>query len=156
MDTSALAKAYRDFHVAASRGPFNRPSGPGAWSAELVIAHVIASDRLLGASITQLLEGWVAEYDNRVAISLQHLQAIVGSHEDWGHLAGAAQRSGAEVVALSAQVDEETAARPFHVLVRDGDAIRLDQALTLERLIGSQVRAHLPAHTADLLGMAQC
>lgn len=150
MDSSSLETAYAAFHEMAASGPFAPPPNPQKWTAELIVAHMVAIDQLLAATLSELLAGRAPTYDNRPSIREPHLRAIVAAAGDWPGLIATARQSAAVVCALVREVDAETAARPFPVFLQSGETVVGDETLPLPTLLHGHVQMHLPGHTRQL------
>jgi hypothetical protein len=150
MDSSSLETAYAAFLETAASGPFVAPANPQKWTAELIVAHMVVIDHLLAATITELIAGRTPNHDNRPAIREAHLRAIVAAAGDWPALIALARHSGAVVCALVREVDAETAARPFPVLLQSGETVVVDATWPLPNLLQAQAQMHLPGHARQL------
>jgi hypothetical protein len=151
MDTIELEQAYRDFIDLAAREGFDGlPAADGGWNAELVVAHVVANDRLIAAHLAEAIAGREAEYDNHPANREHYLRSIIRAAGDWDALVDAARRSSAEVLSLAWQLEGPAAGRPLHTFILDGDVVRVDEPVPPAGLLAAQWRVHLPAHTAQL------
>ena len=147
-DVSDLLSVYERFLDVAKEGRFDPPPG-GEWQAEVVIAHVIANDRLLAAHIAEAMAGGSPSYDNRPATRERYLRSIIEASRDRGGLIEAARRSSREVLDLAAALSRD-GSRAYPTFIIDGDTVQVDQPLTLAALLSAQVRVHLPLHTAQL------
>lgn len=149
METSSLQTAYAAFLEAAS-SRFVKPADSAKWSAELIVAHIIAIDQLLAATVSELLAGRAPQMDNRPAIREPHLRAIAAAAGDLTGLIALARQSSAVVCTLVKEVDAATADRPFPVRFQSGEDVLVDQPLSLATLIEVQAHQHLPGHMRQL------
>jgi hypothetical protein len=154
MDVTSLRESYGRLIWAARQGPF-RPPADGEWSAELVLAHVTAGDRLLCATAAEILAGRVPNHDARPAQSVPYLQSIVTAAEDSGLLVETVRRGGEELAELAAQLTAEQASAEVHVLIVDGGEVRLDGPLALGRLLEIHAGSHLPGHAEQLQSLVK-
>lgn len=150
METSALLAAYESFLEMAGSGPFDAPANPHKWTAEQIVAHIVANDQLMSATITELLEGRTPNHDNRPAIRDRHVRAIVAAVGEMEALMAAVRQSSAVLCELVRQVDTETATRPFPVFLQSGQMIGVDGPWTLDKIIEVHALKHLPGHTQQL------
>lgn len=149
MDGQALRAAYAAFHATAASGPFRAPASPHKWSADYIVAHMVAIDHLLGATIAEVLAGRSPSHDNRPAIRTPHLRSIVAATDRAGLLA-AARLSASVVCALVDDLSDEAAGRPLPLFLQSGDAVVFDGAMPLAQLLDAQARMHLPGHTRQI------
>ncbi len=77
MDTTALRTVYRDFLAVAERGGFDRPQ-PGEWTAEQLLAHIVATDTGITAVALAVAAGQRPTYDNRYALDGWNLARLAG------------------------------------------------------------------------------
>lgn len=115
MDTTELEAAYRELTKAGEADKVGDTIGPGEpWSADFVLAHVVASSRMLAAASAELLAGRIPVIDNRPTQSWHYLSAIVESAAGRRELLHMVRRSGHELVILVGQLSpEQTATGPF-------------------------------------------
>jgi hypothetical protein len=150
MDTSTLRSAYDTFNQAVEEGGFRAPADPGEWGAELVLAHVVASNRSFAALGAELLYGVEAAYDGAASSRREYLQAIVAAAGDWEVLVRELRQSQSELVALAERVGEAVAGRTFPSVIRDETSVLTDRPQSLESLVNGHATIHLPVHVAQL------
>ncbi|MBF6604128.1 MAG: hypothetical protein IVW53_14830 [Chloroflexi bacterium] len=149
MDLRGLAQAFDGFLAAAEgTGPAARPSDE--WTPQMVVAHIIANNRLIAAHLAEALSGREPAYDNRPAVRLSYLEAIVQAAGDWVCLVDEARRSAVEVMQLAGLVDDATAVRRFPTRVEDGNRVRIDEPVSIAHLLDAQAEVHLPSHAGQL------
>jgi hypothetical protein len=154
MNTIELEQAYGAFLELAARGGFDgRRAADGGWNAELVVAHVVANDRLIAAHLAEAIAGREARYDNHPANREHYLRSIIRAAGDWDALVDAAGRSSAEVLSLVWRLDGPAAGRPLHTFILDGEVVRVDEPVPPAALLAAQWRVHLPAHSAQLAAL---
>ncbi|HEY0698991.1 MAG TPA: maleylpyruvate isomerase N-terminal domain-containing protein [Micromonospora sp.] len=149
METTGLRQAYDVFLDELARGGFGSPPD-GEWTAEQVVAHLVINDELMAQATEAVAAGSPHAFYNHDAIHGPQLDALVA---DAGDLAGLAERLRRSSAALCHRVEQITptaADTPVSTHIRDGDQIRVDQSLPWARVIDSQQRLHLPAHTEQL------
>jgi hypothetical protein len=153
MDTSELEAAYRSFLDVARAGGFKPPSDRKEWSAELVLAHVAANDRLLAAATAAVLDGEPASYDNSAANSEAYLEAVARAAGDWDGLVAEVRRCGLELVLLARRLDEQQATTAVATRIVDGGEVRVDAPMPWSGVLVTQAQVHLPDHQAQLAGL---
>ena len=142
MDTTELEAAYRELLDAARAGGFGPPAEEGGWSAELVLAAVVATDRLLAAATAEVLAGASARYDNAPATRAPYLRAIARAAGDLDGLVAEARRCGLELVLLARELGE-AAATPVDVRLLDGDEVRLAAPMPWSGMLATHAEVHL-------------
>lgn len=75
MDTTELHNAYSDFLATARSGRFGPPP-QGEWTAEQLLAHVVAVDTAITAVALQVTSGQRPSYDNRSSLDGWNLSRI--------------------------------------------------------------------------------
>jgi hypothetical protein len=155
VETQQLRQAYAQFRDVVRQGDFGPPPRPDQWSAELVVAHIAESDRLIIRAIEDLLGGRPAVYDNAEASGAAELQALVDDNGGWDGLVELGERRTQQVLALAERLTDEQAATPVPTRIRDGAVMRVDNPLPWARVLTIQAQVHLPAHTQDLLALSR-
>lgn len=153
MDTTALEAAYRELLEVARAGGFRPPADTAAWPAELRLAHVAATDRLLAAATAEVLAGAQTSYDNRPATRAAYLSEIGRAAGGFGGLVETVRRCGLELVLLARRLGEREAATPVATRIFDGDVVRVDAPLPWSGVLNTHAEVHLPAHAAALQGL---
>lgn len=151
MNTTELEAGYRELLDAASAGTPAATSG-GAWSASTVLAHVIASSRMLTAASAELLAGRIPVVDNRPSQSRHYLDAIVIAAEGDTGLVDTVRRSGQELVILAAQLDDEQIATNVPTIILDGGRIRVQHPVPFSTLLRAE---HIREHLAQLCELVE-
>ena len=146
MNTTELQASYRELFGVASVGvPAATPGG--AWSASTVLAHVIASSRMLSAASADLLAGRIPVVDNRPSQSRHYLDAIVIAAEADTGLLDTVRRSGQELVILAAQLDDEQIATNVPTIILDDGRIRVQRPVPFSTLLRAE---HIREHQAQI------
>jgi hypothetical protein len=153
VDTTTLDSAYARFYEIAQAGRFNRPADEAKWPAECIVAHIVATDQLLAATLTEVLEGRAPHHDNRPGIRTRHLEAIVSATADWPGLTRLARQSGAAVRSLVAEVGPDHLARVLPVFLQSGDQVLFDGEMALGTLLEAQAERHVPGHASQLAAL---
>ncbi len=72
MNTTELRRAYRDFLAVADAGGFTAPP-TGEWTAQQLLAHIIAADTGITAIALGVASGQRPTYDNRYSLDCWNL-----------------------------------------------------------------------------------
>lgn len=150
MDTTGLESAYRSLLAVARREGFRAPADQSAWSAELILANVVATDRLLTAATAEVLAGQRPCYDNVPATREAYLQALARAAGDWEGLVADARRSGLALVLLVRELAGDAAATPVQVRILEGDVVRAESPMPWASVIATHAEVHLPERRAQL------
>lgn len=150
MDTSELQAAFDTLTTTVERGGFGRPPDPSAWTAEQVLAHLIATNRGFTSLGAALLAGRAVDYDNAGGTPREHLDAIVDAAGGWDGLLASLRQSCAELVGLAGRMDDASARRTIQTVIRDGGTVIVDRPGSLEGLVTGHTAIHLPLHLAQL------
>jgi hypothetical protein len=153
IDVDALAAGYGRLLDGARSSRFSAPRDGGEWTAERVLAHVAVNDRLLAATVAEVLHGRAAAYDNRPATRTEYLDAVAHEAGSWAGLVDELARGARVLVALAAELGD-LAGTVIHARIEDGGEVALDADVTVARLFRAQVGFHLPAHTDQLIALA--
>ena len=143
MDIAELEAAYAEF-LEAGESAVATSSGTG-WGTGTILAHVIASSRMLAAASAELLAGRIPVVDNRPTQFVPYLDAIVRAAGGHAELLDTTRRSGLELMLLAAQLGEGQIAASVPTIILDGGRIRVERPVPFSSLLG-------PAHVRDHLG----
>jgi hypothetical protein len=152
VDTTALASAYERFLAVAGGGGFGPPP-EGEWAAELVVAHIVANDRLLAAVTAALLAGDSPAYDNEPATLEANLSAAAGAAGSLPALIATARTGSEALLQLVADLDGSQAEQAVHFRAVDAGVVTVDTPLPWARILDIHTTLHLPAHTAQLAAL---
>jgi hypothetical protein len=149
MDVAALQSAYDRFLEVARE---LRDSVPpeGEWPPELVLAHVIVSDRMIAETAARVLSGGQPRFDNRASQSTPYLEAIAGVAGSWDGLLACVRQAGEELMATVARIEPEHARIEVPSFVMDHEQIVIDGPAPLEQLVMIPALVHLPGHADQL------
>lgn len=155
MDTTTLEAAYRDLLAVARTGGFRPPADSAGWPAELRLAQVAATDRLLAAATAEVLAGAQARYDHRPATRTDYLSEIGRAAGGFDGLVETVRRCGLELVLLARRLGDREAATPvptriFESGTGDAAAVRVDGPLPWAGVLNTHAEVHLPEHAAAL------
>jgi hypothetical protein len=148
MDTSRLREAYEALFAEAAAGGFGPPP-PGEWTAEQVVAHVAANDRLLAQATEAVLAGDPKAYYNHEAIDVARLDALVAEHGDLTRLVELARGTSATLFSLAERLGDREGT-PVHTYIRDGDRVMVDQPVPWGQVLELNASGHLPVHIQQL------
>ena len=149
VDTGTLLDAQRAL-LGTAVGDFPAPESAEDWPAELVLAHVIATQRSFTTLGGELLLGSDVAYDNRIAVSRPYLEAIATARGDLETLRDELRRSSAELVAVAGRVAASRATMPFPCRIHDGGTVVVDGPMSYAGLLEGHARDHLPLHARQL------
>lgn len=150
MDTTALEAAYRRLLDVARPGGFRPPADASAWPAEHVLAHVVATDRLLAATTAEILAGAQPRYDNHPATREALLVDIGRAAGGWDGLVTTVRQCGLELVLLARRLTDEQAATATPVRIVEDGEVRVDAPLPWSGVLHTHAEVHLPERTAAL------
>lgn len=150
MDTSQLEAAYAELIESGQAGA--AVADNDAWDADTVLAHVVASNRMIAAASADLLDGRIPVVDNRATQSPYYLAAIVASAPTRSDLLAVVDRSAREVVTLATQLSPEQVAVSVPTIILDGGRIRVQRPAAFSTLLEP---THIRVHVDQLLGLRQ-
>ena len=153
MDVTILESAYDQF-LDAARGLRAGKPPDGEWPPELVLAHVIVSDRMIALAAARVLAGGEPRFDNRASQFSPYLDAIVRVAGGWDGLLAGVRQAGNELMATVALIEPDHARVAVPTLVVDHDRILIDGPAPLEQLVMIPATIHLPGHAEQLRSYA--
>ena len=153
MDTDDLRRAYTEFLEAARAGRFVPPDH-GAWSAEMVLAHVIIGDRLIAEAAGRVMAGVPTSFDNLASQSEPYLQSVVEAAGGWDGLVAAVQRTADELIALANRLTDAQAATPIAARITSDNAVLFDATVPLSTLVRVPAAMHLRQHAQQLAALS--
>ena len=149
MEVATLRSAYDRFIDAARElHPAHAPEAE--WPPELVLAHVIVSDRMIAEIAADVIAGGRPRFDNRATQCRPYLEAIASVAGSWDALLAGVRQAGDELMATAARIEPEHARVmvPSHVV--DHEHVVIDGPAPLEQLVMVPAMVHLPGHTEQL------
>ena len=149
MDVTALESAYDQF-LDVARGVRDSTPPEGEWAPDLVLAHVIVSDRLIAETAALVLAGGQPRFDNRASQSAPYLEAIARVAGGWDGLLASVRQAGNELMATVALIEPEHARFMVPTFVMDHEHIVIDGLAPLEQLAMIPAMIHLPGHAEQL------
>lgn len=153
MDTGAFVAAHEAFEAHVVEAEECEPAG---WSARLVAAHVIGTDRLLTETAarilfgTKLMYGKPATYDAEFLGSDAYLRAIADSIGDRCALVDELRRSRAALVAIVSQLSASDGATAVPARIVDGPRVLVDGPVPFAILLQRHADVHIPAHALEV------
>lgn len=152
MDTTALRAAYRDFLAAAEHDGFDRPP-PGEWTAEQLLAHVVATDTGITAIALAVAAGQRPTYDNHYALDGWNLARLAARPRL--ELVNLVRRRGELLCHVAEDLDDAELRVPVHCLILSGGTVMADGPMPLGELINGIAAVHLPGHVAQLAALSR-
>ncbi len=149
MDVAALGSAYERF-LEAARERRETHASEGQWTPELVLAHVIVSDRMIAEAAAQVLGGGEARFDNRASQSVPYLEAVAAVAGSWEGLLAGVRQAADELMAIAARIEPEHARVLVPTGVVDHDHVVIDGPTPLEQLVMVPATIHLSGHAEQL------
>jgi hypothetical protein len=157
MDTVAFIVAHEAFEDQVVLAEDRECDG---WSARLVAAHVIGTDRLLTETAarilfgTKLMYGKPATYDAEFLGSDAYLRAIADSIGDRCALVDELRRSRAALVAIVSQLSASDGATAVPARIVDGPRVLVDGPVAFAALLQTHTHVHIPAHADEVVERA--
>jgi hypothetical protein len=154
MDTLAFVAAHEAFERQVLAADNCECDG---WSARLVAAHVIGTDRLFTETAARILFGTKLMYgkpaidDAEFLGSDAYLRAIVDSVGDRGGLLAELARSWVALVAIVSQLSPSDAATAVPARIVDGARVLVVGPVPFAGLLQTHARVHIPAHAVEVL-----
>lgn len=152
MDTTPLHHAYLDFLAVAQDGTFAAPPA-GEWSAEQLLAHIVAVDTDITAVALGVASGQRPTYDNRYSLDAWNLARLTEQSHDLAGLVELVGRRGQLLCDVAEQLTPSDLDTPVHCLILSGCDVMIDSAQPLGRLIHGVAAVHLPRHADQLTGL---
>jgi hypothetical protein len=149
MDVAALGSAYDRFIDAARERP-ETGHPEGEWTPELVLAHVIVSDRMIAETAAQVLCGGQPRFDNRASQFVPYLEAVATVAGSWDGLLAGVRQAADELMAIAARIEPEHARVMVPTHVVDHDHVVIDGPAPLEQLVMVPAMIHLSGHAEQL------
>jgi hypothetical protein len=149
MDVAALQSAYDRF-IDAARDLGGTSSPEGEWAPELVLAHLIATDRMITATAAQVLACGEGRFDSRATQSVPYLEAIAAVAGSWDGLLTEVRRAADELMAVAARIEPEHARVMIPSYVVDHGHPVIDGPAPLEQLVMVPALLHLSGHAEQL------
>ena len=151
MDTAGLRRAYDLLLSEVDAGGFGPPP-EGEFSAEQVIAHLVANDELLTEATEAVLAGSPWAFYDLDAVHRPQLDALVSACGGLDGLATLLRATSQKLCALTERLGPR-AGTPVETHIREGTELVIDESLPWGRALDIHGRLHLPVHTEQLRGL---
>jgi hypothetical protein len=152
MDVTELGAAYDRFLESLADSGFGPPAH-GEWRAELVLAHLIVTDRLIAETVAEVLNGRHPRFDSLASQNVAYLETIVATTGDWGELVREVRRGAEALVRIAGALTEEQAETPVPTYIESGGQVVVDGPTAVGDIVRGAAAAHLPLHTRQLAGL---
>ena len=149
MDVTALRSAYDRF-IDAARDLGGTTAPEGEWGPELVLAHVIVTDRMIAETAAQVLRAGEARFDSRATQCVPYLEAVAAVAGSWDGLLAVVRQAADELMAIAARIEPEHARVMIPSYVVDHDNVVIDGPAPLEQLVMVPAMIHLSGHGDQL------
>ncbi|MFJ6195364.1 hypothetical protein [Micromonospora sp. NPDC092111] len=148
MESGGLRGVYREVLAELEAGGFGA-AGPGEWSAEQIVAHLVANDELMAETTEAVLAGSPFAFYDLAGVHRPELDVLIA---ECGGLPGLATLLRATSQRLCALVDRlgPAADTPVETHLREGFDLVVDESLPWSRTLDLHTRVHLPKHLAQL------
>ena len=148
MEVDGLRQAYDAVLAEVDAGRFGPPP-PGRYSAEQIVAHLVASDELMSEATEAVLAGSTYAFYDLEEVHRPELDALSAECGGLDGLADRLRRTSGRLVELVARLGL-AADTPVETHLREGFELVIDEPLPWGRTIDLHTRVHLPRHLAEL------
>lgn len=152
METMPLQDVYRRLIESVAHSTFSPPADSNEWPVELVLAHVVATNRTLCIVGVEILEGREASYEGgTLSVSPHWLHSIVESSQNMDGLLATLRQSSEELLTLVRRFDESAANRLFPATIYDGRGkVLSDGPVSFDNLLNRKLVFHLSLHIKQI------
>ncbi|GIJ33275.1 DinB family protein [Micromonospora sediminimaris] len=148
MEVDGLRRAYDAVLAEVDAGGFGPPP-PDRYSAEQVVAHLVASDELMREATEAVLAGSPYAFYDLDEVHRPELDELAAECGGLDGLAARLRATSDQLVALVAQLGA-AADTPVETHLREGFELVIDEPLPWGRTIDLHTRVHLPRHLNEL------
>ncbi|MFF5215791.1 hypothetical protein [Micromonospora sp. NPDC000442] len=148
MEVDGLRRAYDAVLTEVESGGFESPP-PDRYSAEQIVAHLIASDELMREATEAVLAGSPYAFYDLDEVHRPELDELAAECGGLDGLAVRLRATSDRLVALVAQLGA-AADTPVETHLREGFELVIDEPLPWGRTIDLHARVHLPRHLNEL------
>ncbi|MFY1574615.1 DinB family protein [Verrucosispora sp. WMMD703] len=148
MEVDGLRRAYDAVLAEVDAGGFGPPP-PERYSAEQVVAHLVASDELMREATEAVLAGSPYAFYDLDEVHRPELDELAAECGGLDGLAARLRATSDQLVALVAQLGA-AADTPVETHLREGFELVIDEPLPWGRTIDLHTRVHLPRHLNEL------
>lgn len=149
MDTRELRAAH-DHFLAVARAAAARAGGAGRRTNAQIVAHIIASDRLLANTVALVLAGRPATYDGTMLDVRPYIDSIVDSAPTYLGLIAVAETAAGELCAVLRAVDAIHESALVRMRIVSEDRVMKDEDVPLARLVETHAGRHLASHAEEV------
>ncbi|MBQ1051256.1 DinB family protein [Micromonospora sp. C51] len=148
MEVDGLRRAYDAVLAEVDAGGFGPPP-PDRYSAEQVVAHLVASDELMREATEAVLAGAPYAFYDLDEVHRPELDELAAECGGLDGLAARLRATSDQLVALVARLGA-AADTPVETHLREGFELVIDEPLPWGRTIDLHTRVHLPRHLNEL------
>ncbi|MEV4712580.1 hypothetical protein [Micromonospora sp. NPDC049374] len=148
MEVDGLRRAYDAVLAEVDAGGFGPPP-PDRYSAEQIVAHLIASDELMREATEAVLAGSPYAFYDLDEVHRPELDELAAECGGLDGLATRLRATSDRLVALVAKLGA-AADTPVETHLREGFELVIDEPLPWGRTIDLHARVHLPRHLNEL------
>ncbi|GIJ40088.1 hypothetical protein [Micromonospora andamanensis] len=148
MEVDGLRRAYDEVLAEVDAGGFGPPP-PDRYSAEQVVAHLVANDELMREATEAVLAGSPYAFYDLDEVHRPELDALATECGGLDGLAARLRATSNQLVVLVAQLGA-AADTPVETHLREGFELVIDEPLPWGRTIDLHARVHLPRHLSEL------
>lgn len=148
MEVDGLRRAYDELFVEVDTGGFADPP-EGRWSAEQIVAHLVANDTLMSEATEAVLAGSPYAFFDLESVHRPELDALVAECGGLDGLATLLRATSQRLVTLVGRLGP-VADTPVETHLREGFDLVVDEPLPWGRTLDLHTRVHLPKHVAQL------
>lgn len=148
MEVDGLREAYDAVLAEVDAGGFGPPP-PGRYSAEQIVAHLVANDELMCAATEAVLAGSPYAFYDLDEVHRPELDELTAECGGLDGLAARLRATSDRLIALVARLGA-AADTPVETHLREGFELVVDEPLPWGRTIDLHTRVHLPRHLAEL------
>ena len=143
-----LEAAYAPLRASLLSGGFADPES-GAWSAELVAAHLVINNDAIAGAAEALVRGEEVAYDNALSVDEANLSRYAAAVGGLAGLADELQRSASRLDHAYRALGHR-AATSIQVRIRDGQEIAYDGPMPIGAFMEGNATRHLELHHDQL------
>ncbi|MEG3632199.1 hypothetical protein [Micromonospora palythoicola] len=148
MEVDGLRRAYDAVLTEVDAGGFGPPP-PDRYSAEQIVAHLVASDELMREATEAVLAGAPYAFYDLDEIHRPELDELAAECGGLDGLAARLRATSDRLVGLVARLGP-AADTPVETHLREGFELVVDEPLPWGRTIDLHARVHLPRHLNEL------
>lgn len=157
MELMAFQEISQQLLESATDATFVLPTDPNAWPVELVLAHVVATNRTLCIVGAELLDGREIEYEGgTLNTTLSWLTSIIESAETTHGLLATLHQSSEELLALARRCDDGAAHKKFPATLYDGHGgVVFHGSISFNDLLTKVMVRHHSGHLKEIQALRE-